>query len=107
MLETATKTARKCSMRGAKNFGTFDELTEYEFKVSLEAVNKHCLLAWAMTYQKVQGSTEAGTVMLHNTSNEYFRRSHLYVGLSRVTDGGNAFIKGFSRERLGMALGSF
>ena len=94
-------------MRGAKNFRTFDELTEYEFEVSLEAVNKHCLLAWAMTYQKVQGSTEAGTVMLHNTSSKYFRRSHLYVGLSRVTDGGNAFIKGFSRERLGMALGSF
>ncbi len=38
-----------------------DEMTEDEFETSLEAISKHCLLAWAMTYPKVQGSTESGT----------------------------------------------
>ena len=69
-----------------------DELTEEEFEISLEAISKHCLLAWAMVYNKVQGSTESGTVILHDTSSKYFKRCHLYVGLSRVTDGGNVFI---------------
>ena len=50
------------------------------------------LLAWAMVYNKVQGATENGTVCLHDLGSRYLKRSHLYVGLSRVTDGGNVFI---------------
>jgi hypothetical protein len=69
-----------------------DELTEDEFETSLEAISKHCLLAWAMVYNKVQGATENGTVCLHDLGSRYLKRSHLYVGLSRVTDGGNVFI---------------
>jgi len=69
-----------------------DDMTEEVFETSLEAISKHCLLAWAMVYNKVQGSTESGTVILHDMGSKYFKRCHLYVGLSRVTDGGNVFI---------------
>ena len=69
-----------------------DELTEDEFETSLEAISKHCLLAWAMVYPKVQGCTENGTVMLHDMGSKFLRRCYLYVGLSRVTDGGHVFI---------------
>ncbi len=69
-----------------------DEMTKDEFETSLEAISKHCLLAWAMVYPKGQGCTESGTVMLHDMGSKFLRRSHLYVGLSRVTDGGHVFI---------------
>jgi hypothetical protein len=69
-----------------------DEITENIFQASVEAISKHCMLAWAMVYPKVQGCTTEGTVMLHDMKSPYLRRCHLYVGLSRVTDGSNAFI---------------
>ena len=69
-----------------------DDLTQEDFEATLDSVSKHCLLAHAMVYNKVQGATESGTVMLHDTASKYFRRCHLYVGLSRVKDGGNVFI---------------
>ena len=69
-----------------------DELTGDEFETSLELISKHCLLAWAMTYPKVQGCTETGTVMLHDMGSKYLRLCHLYVGLSRVTHGSNVFV---------------
>lgn len=69
-----------------------DDLTEDEFETSLEAISKHCLLAWAMTYPKVQGSTESSTVLLHDMGSKFLRRCHLYVGLSRTTSGSNVFI---------------
>ena len=63
-----------------------------EFDVSLENISKHCILAWALCYPKVQGCTEQGTILLHNMDNRYLRRCHLYVGLSRCTAGSNVFI---------------
>jgi len=69
-----------------------DDLTETEFEVTLDQVSKHCILAWALCYPKVQGCTERGTVLLHDLSSPYLKRNHLYVGLSRVTNGDNAFI---------------
>ena len=72
-----------------------DDLTEDIFQASVETVSKYTMLAWAMVYPKVQGCTETGTVMLHDMRSPYLRRCHLYVGLSRVTAGSNAFI---SRE---------
>lgn len=69
-----------------------DELTEDEFETSLEAISKKCLQAWAMAYPKVQGRTESGTILLHGAGSKNFKRCHLYVGLCRVTDGGNVFI---------------
>ena len=41
-----------------------------------------------MVYNRAQGLTiEGQTVCLHDLHSHYFRRQHLYVGLSRVTDG--------------------
>jgi len=75
-----------------ERIGLKDEMTEDEFETTPDAISKHCLLAWAMVYNKVQGSTESGTVILHDMASKFLRRSHLYVGLSRVTDGANVFI---------------
>ena len=69
-----------------------DEITEDIFQASVEAVSKHCRLAWSMVYPKVQGCTESGTVLLHDMRSPYLSRCHLYVGLSRVTDGSKVFI---------------
>ena len=69
-----------------------DETTGDVFEISLDACGKHCLLAHAMVYNKVQGSTESGTVLLWDVASKHFRLCHLYVGLSRVTDGRNVFI---------------
>ena len=64
-----------------------DEATEKEFEATSEQIGRCTLLAHAMVYNKVQGSTEEGRVMLHGCSSPYFRRCHLYVGLSRTTAG--------------------
>ena len=64
-----------------------DQMTENEFDVSPEFISKHCLLGHALVYNKVQGATEQGIILLHNTTSPYFKRCHLYVGLSRATDG--------------------
>ena len=82
-----------------------DEITKDIFQASVEAVSKHTMLAWAMVYPKVQGCTETGTVMLHDMRSPYLRRCHLYVGLSRVTDGSNAFISRSSSCVLATAFG--
>jgi hypothetical protein len=77
---------------GKDKLSLVDDMTDEAFETSLETCGKCCLLAHALVYNKVQGSTENGTVMLHDTSSKYFRRCHLYVGLSRVTDGSRAFV---------------
>ena len=77
---------------GGGKISLSDDLTGDAFEVSLEACGKCCLLAHAMVYNKVQGATESGTVMLHDTESKYFRRCHLYVGLSRVTAGEHLFV---------------
>ena len=52
-----------------------DEMTKDECEASLEAISK--LLAWAMVYNKVQGCTESGTVLLHGMESRFLRRCHL------------------------------
>ena len=69
-----------------------DEATQKEFDATPEQIGRCTLLAWAMTYNKVQGATEAGTLMLHGCSSPNFKKCHLYVGLSRVTSGSNVFV---------------
>ena len=69
-----------------------DEMTGDKFTASLEAVSRHTLLAWSMVYNKARSCMVHSAVCLHDMTNKYFRRCHLYVGLSRVTDGGNVFV---------------
>ena len=77
---------------GKEKVALVDDMTGDAFEASLEAVGRCCLLAHAMVYNKIQGATEKGTVMLHDMGSRYLKRSHLYVGLSRVTDGSNVFV---------------
>ena len=69
-----------------------DESTDVSFETTPESMSKNAILAWALTYQKVQGTTEQGIVFLHDLASRHLRRCHLYVGLSRVTNGANVFI---------------
>ena len=69
-----------------------DDLTKDNFQASVEAVSRNCILCHSLVYPKVQGSTENGTVLLHDMCSPYLKRCHLYVGLSRVTCGSNVFI---------------
>ena len=69
-----------------------DESNGVSFETTPEAVSKYAILAWALTYQKVQGTTEKGIVFLHDLGSRHLKRCHLYVGLSRVTSGKHVFI---------------
>ena len=69
-----------------------DEITDNIFQASIESVSKSCTLAHAVVYPRVQGCTVNGTVVLHDLQSPFLLRNHLYVGLSRATDGSNVFI---------------
>ena len=69
-----------------------DTTTEKLIEATPEVLSKSWLLAWAMTYPKVQGVTEEGIVFLHDLESKHFKKCHLYVGLSRVTNGSKVFI---------------
>ncbi len=77
---------------GGGKVALVDDTTGDAFETSAEACGKCCLLGHAMVYNKVQGATESGTVMLHDMGSKHFRRCHLYVGLSRVTAGEHLFV---------------
>jgi hypothetical protein len=91
-----------CSGRGFVNGAFFtveevgvvvkvrDNLTEAIIECTTDILVRHLSLAHAVVYNKVQGCTVAGRlVVLHDLASPWFRRAHLYVGLSRVTDGAN------------------
>ena len=84
--------ARYLVISFSENLVLRDEATEKEFEATPDQIGRCTLLGHAMVYNKVQGSTEEGTVMLHGCSSPYFRKCHLYVGLSRVTTGSNVFV---------------
>ena len=63
-----------------------------EFSISPEVLSRTTQLGYACVYQKVQGRTEGGTVVLHDLTHRYATIEHLYVGISRVTHGSRAFI---------------
>ena len=69
-----------------------DEATAKEFEATPKQVGRCTLLAHAMVHNKVQGSTMEGTVCLHGCSSQYFRKCHLYVGLSRTTAGSRVHV---------------
>jgi len=59
-------------------------------EITPELLVKHTCLAHAVVYNRAQGLTiRDQTVVLHCFDSKYFRRAHLYVGLSRVTNGSN------------------
>ena len=64
-----------------------DEDTGAEFVMSPEQVAKHTRLRWACTYPSMQGRTLKGTVALWDLDSQNFTSRHLYIGLSRATNG--------------------
>ena len=69
-----------------------DDNTKDLFETTPEILSKTCILGWAMTYPKCQGITVDGVVFLHDLKSSNFQKTHLYVGMSRVTDGKNLFV---------------
>ena len=69
-------------------FKVVDKLTGEVMECSAEVLAKHTCLAHAVVYNRAQGLTiREQTCVLHDMHSKYFRRPHLYVGLSRVTRG--------------------
>jgi hypothetical protein len=65
-----------------------DTLTGELIESSVELLPKLCCLAHAVVYNRAQGLTISDqTVVLHCFESRFWRRAHLYVGLSRVRDG--------------------
>ena len=73
-----------------------DELTQVEFTTTPLEVASCSRLAWACTYNATQGRTEEGTVILHDIDSRFLTRAHLYVSISRVTNGKNVFLPEYS-----------
>ena len=69
-----------------------DELTQKEFSTTPLEIASSSRLAWSCTYNATQGSTENGSVILHDLDNCHLTRAHLYVGISRVTEGENVYL---------------
>jgi len=68
-------------------------LTEEEFVLTTTALGQFTQLGWACVYQKCQGQTCEGTLLLHDLSSCFASLTHLYVGLSRATSGTNVFVE--------------
>jgi hypothetical protein len=65
-----------------------DTLTDEIITYTPELLAKNCALAWSIVYNKAQGITIKDKIIcLHDTHSRFFKRAHLYVGLSRVTNG--------------------
>ena len=66
-----------------------DVAKETLLETTVQLISKNCILAWALTYPKIQGTPETGTIVLHDFKSRHLKKCHIYVGLSRVTDGKN------------------
>ena len=65
-----------------------DNLTEAIIECTTDILAKHTCLAHAVVYNRAQGCTiRDQRVILHDLASPWFRKSHLYVGLSRPTNG--------------------
>ncbi len=69
-----------------------DEDTQESFEASVEQIAKHTKLKWALTICSVQGKSLPGTVAIHDVKSTHFSVTHLYVALSRATNGANVSI---------------
>ena len=66
---------------------TLEDENGSTFSMSAELVARHTRLSWAITYPAVQGRTLEGSVGIWDLDSRHFTTRHLYVGLSRATDG--------------------
>jgi hypothetical protein len=71
-----------------------DEDTDVEADYTPTQLAKHTRLRWALTLCSVQGRSLKGTIGIHDTNSVHFDKTHLYVALSRATDGSSVHIVG-------------
>ena len=65
-----------------------DSLTDEILECTVEQISKNTCLAHSVVYNRCQGCTVGDqNVILHCFASNFFRRPHLYVGLSRVANG--------------------
>jgi ATP-dependent exoDNAse (exonuclease V) alpha subunit len=65
-----------------------DTLTDDILSCTPDLLSKNTSLAHSVVYNKAQGLTIKNKVIcLHDMQSKHFKRNHLYVGLSRVTNG--------------------
>ena len=69
-----------------------DEETKEEFETSVEQIARHTKLRWALTICSAQDKSLPGTISIHDVESTHFSVTHLYVALSRATDGANVSI---------------
>jgi len=69
-----------------------DEEMNHEIRLTPQQLARHCKLRHALTLTSCQGRTLRGTIALHDSSSRHFSLTHLYVGLSRATNGKNVWI---------------
>ncbi len=65
------------------------EDTKEEFEASVEQIAKHTKLRWALTLCSVQGRSLDGTIAIYDVESVHLSDVHVYVALSRATDGAN------------------
>ena len=68
-----------------------DEDTGQKADFTAAQLAKHTRLCWALTLCSVQGRSLLGSIAIH-TKSRHFNMKHLYVALSRATDGANVHI---------------
>lgn len=56
--------------------------------LTFEQVKLWLRLSYAQTYASVQGSEFTAHLRLHDTTHHFFTLKHLFVGLSRKSEGG-------------------
>jgi hypothetical protein len=71
-----------------------DEDTGTEADYNPVQLAKHTRLRWALTLCSVQGRSLKGAIAIHDTGSRHFDKTHLYVALSRATDGSSVHIVG-------------
>jgi ATP-dependent exoDNAse (exonuclease V) alpha subunit len=71
-----------------------DTLTNEIIDCTPDLLSKNTTLAWSVVYNRAQGLTIKNKVIcLHDMHSKHFKRNHLYVGLSRVTNGSDIRVR--------------
>ena len=69
-----------------------DEDSGEVFEISVGQLAAHTRLRWALTLVSVQGRTLEGNIGIHDFRSKFFSLTHLYVALSRATNGAHVFL---------------
>ena len=69
-----------------------EDIDGEELEITVSQLVRHTRLAHGLTLCSAQGRTLSGSIALHDLGSRHFTSTHLYVGLSRATDGSKVSI---------------